>query len=103
MHGARGAALFPARRELEGHLAATTDFWRRWAAERRYEGSWRKSVVRSALALKLSIHSRSGAIAAAGTTSLPEALGGERNCDYRFCWVRDSAFTLDALLRLGGR
>jgi len=93
--------VFPSRGEVESRLAETINFWRQWVAGRTYDGPWREAVIRSALALKLLIHSPSGAIAAAATASLPEQIGGERNWDYRFCWVRDSAFTLHALMQLG--
>jgi GH15 family glucan-1,4-alpha-glucosidase len=93
--------VFPPRAAVEARLQDTAGYWRSWAAGRAYAGPWRDSVIRSALALKLLFHSPSGAIAAAATASLPEEIGGERNWDYRFCWVRDSAFTLEALLQLG--
>lgn len=93
--------VFPSREQVESRLTATESWWRDWSAELSPVPAWTDAVTRSALALKLLVHAPSGAIAAAGTTSLPEVLGGERNWDYRYCWVRDSAFVLGALLRLG--
>jgi GH15 family glucan-1,4-alpha-glucosidase len=80
---------------------ATTAFWRRWIGKSQYAGRWREMVHRSALTLKLLTHEPSGAIIAAPTTGLPEQIGGGRNWDYRYVWIRDAAFSLYALLRLG--
>lgn len=79
----------------------TVEMWRRWSAKSRYQGRWREMVQRSALALKLLTFEPTGAIVAAATCSLPEEIGGERNWDYRFTWIRDAAFTIYAFLRLG--
>ena len=87
--------------EIEGLFDQTVAFWRSWLAQSTYTGRWREMVHRSALTLKLLCHEPSGAIVASVTTSLPETLGGERNWDYRYVWVRDAAFSLYALLRLG--
>ncbi|MDE2580764.1 MAG: glycoside hydrolase family 15 protein [Rhodospirillales bacterium] len=82
-------------------LKVTLAFWREWIAYCRYRGPYKQAVRRSALALKLLTYAPTGAIAAAASTSLPEALGGSRNWDYRFCWLRDSALTLYALAAIG--
>jgi GH15 family glucan-1,4-alpha-glucosidase len=87
--------------EAEELLAATVTFWRNWLSASRYRGRWREVVHRSALTLKLLTYAPTGAIVAAPTTSLPEQVGGERNWDYRYVWVRDAAFCIYALLRLG--
>jgi GH15 family glucan-1,4-alpha-glucosidase len=87
--------------EAEREFTATVAFWRRWLSASRYRGRWRETVHRSALTLKLLTYSPTGAIVAAPTTSLPEQVGGERNWDYRYLWIRDAAFCVYALLRLG--
>ncbi|MCP3102540.1 glycoside hydrolase family 15 protein [Myxococcus sp. K15C18031901] len=79
----------------------TVDYWRHWLSNCQYTGRWRETVQRSALALKLMTFSPTGAIVAAPTCSLPESPGGTRNWDYRFCWLRDAAFTVYAFLRIG--
>jgi GH15 family glucan-1,4-alpha-glucosidase len=88
-------------RETLAALTATVDFWRRWLSQAHYRGRWREMVLRSALTLKLLTYAPTGAIVAAPTCSLPEQLGGERNWDYRYTWIRDAAFSLYGLLRLG--
>ena len=87
--------------EIEDVLDRTIGFWRGWIGRSRYRGRWREMVHRSALTLKLLTFAPTGAIVAAPTTSLPEQLGGGRNWDYRYTWIRDAAFSLYALLRLG--
>ncbi|MET7982688.1 glycoside hydrolase family 15 protein [Streptomyces sp. NPDC005281] len=84
-------------------LKETGDFWRRWAAQCRYDGPWRDAVVRSLITLKALTYAPTGGIVAAPTTSLPGSIGGERNWDQRYCWLRDSALTLSCLLRCGYR
>jgi len=91
----------PSRDHVEARLDATSRVWERWLGMWAYEGPWQEEVARSALALKLLVYAPNGSIAAAPTTSLPEVIGGDKNYDYRYSWVRDSAFTLDALMRLG--
>ena len=95
--------VLPNRADVERRLDATIAFWRGWTQRRTIPAGRREASVRSALALKLLVHSPTGAVAAAATTSLPEEIGGERNWDYRFSWLRDSAFVMEALLALGCR
>ncbi|MGX9890414.1 glycoside hydrolase family 15 protein [Streptomyces sp. NPDC002276] len=90
-----------ARTEAEDEFNTTVAYWRRWLSQSRYRGRWREMVHRSALTLKLLTYAPTGAIVAAPTTSLPEQLGGERNWDYRYVWIRDAAFCVYAMLRLG--
>jgi alpha,alpha-trehalase len=101
----RFASISPRRAftpdECERLLAVTTGFWREWIAYCRYRGPYGAIIERSALVLKLLTYAPSGAIVAAPTTSLPEWIGGERNWDYRYCWIRDACFTLYALAMLG--
>jgi len=89
------------RRFVSTSFKRTTDFWRTWSRRSLYRGRWRGTVQRSALTLKLLTSSRYGSIVAAPTFGLPEQLGGERNWDYRYSWIRDGSFTLYALIRLG--
>src|SRR4051812_44755880 len=87
--------------DADSALARTTGWWREWSGRSAYEGQYRDEVMRSLIVLKGLTHEVTGGIVAAPTTSLPEDLGGERNWDYRFTWLRDSALTLNALLAGG--
>lgn len=100
-HGALSARRRFSPAECDRLLQVTTQFWREWIAYCRYRGPYGAIVERSALVLKLLTYAPTGALVAAPTTSLPEWIGGERNWDYRFCWIRDSCFTLYALAMLG--
>lgn len=96
-----GYNALPGWDDLERLLNATDEYWHRWISGCTYKGRWREMVERSALALKLMTFAPTGAIIAAPTLSLPEEVGGEKNWDYRFTWIRDAAFTVYAFLRIG--
>ena len=87
--------------EAEQAFKDTITFWHRWLSRSTYQGRWREMVHRSALALKLLTFEPTGAIVAAPTCSLPEGIGGERNWDYRYTWIRDASFTLYGFMRIG--
>ena len=93
----------PSENDAEKLLHGTVKFWQSWLSACTYHGRWRDQVHRSALALKLLTFQPTGAIVAAPTTSLPEVIGGARNWDYRYTWMRDAAFTVYAFLRIGFR
>lgn len=91
----------PLLTEIDERIETSDHAWREWAADVRYEGPYQSVVRRSALALKLLLYSSSGAIAAAATSSLPERIGGCKNWDYRYAWIRDAAYVTAAFLRIG--
>ncbi|MEU6466393.1 glycoside hydrolase family 15 protein [Streptomyces sp. NPDC046976] len=93
----------PALPEPEQSLEATESFWREWVEQCTYHGPYREAVVRSLITLKALTYAPTGGIVAAPTTSLPEDIGGVRNWDYRYTWLRDAAITLSSLLRTGYR
>ncbi|MDX3694824.1 glycoside hydrolase family 15 protein [Streptomyces europaeiscabiei] len=93
----------PSKPDPEEELESVEKFWADWVGQCSYDGPWRESVIRSLITLKALTYAPTGGIVAAPTTSLPEEVGGVRNWDYRFCWLRDSAITLNALLRTGYR
>ncbi len=91
----------PASLDCGRMLADTEQWWQQWSAQSSYRGRWRDAVMRSLIVLKALTYAPTGGLVAAPTTSLPERIGGVRNWDYRFCWLRDATFTLYALLEAG--
>ncbi len=101
-HGASHLEL-PQPTDIDEALASTREFWTGWSGRCSYDGPWRDAVVRSLLTLKALIYRPTGGIIASPTTSLPEHPGGQRNWDYRYCWLRDATFTLMSLMQVGYR
>jgi GH15 family glucan-1,4-alpha-glucosidase len=99
--GVRPQGQQPEMEFVEQRFQETSRFWKEWIAKSKYRGRWREMINRSALMLKLLISREHGSLIAAPTFSLPEQIGGVRNWDYRFTWLRDATFTLYALIRLG--
>ncbi len=99
--GKSGRPVKVSERQLARWYAETTEFWRRWLAGGSYRGRWREAVERSAITLKLMQYAPTGGMVAAPTAGLPEQVGGERNWDYRYTWIRDASFSVGALLGLG--
>ena len=99
--GADGAPTTMGHGELQTLFDETANFWQRWVEHGRYRGRWREAVYRSAITLKLMTYAPTGGLVAAPTAGLPEQVGGERNWDYRYTWVRDASFSVYALLGLG--
>lgn len=93
--------VLPDIADLDARIDISHQEWEEWSRRVRYEGAHRDLVIRSALALKLLLYSPTGAIAAAATTSLPEGIGGPKNWDYRYAWIRDAGYTIKAFLRIG--
>jgi GH15 family glucan-1,4-alpha-glucosidase len=98
---AEGCFHSPEVREAQDLFTKTVSYWQQWLSGCTYQGRWREHVHRSALVLKLLSYEPTGAMIAAPTCGLPEAIGGPRNWDYRYTWLRDSAFTIYGLLRIG--
>jgi GH15 family glucan-1,4-alpha-glucosidase len=91
----------PELAEIDGRIDFSDEEWRRWSQKLSYDGAFRQDFVRCALSLKFLLYSKTGAIAAAATSGLPERIGGDKNYDYRFAWLRDAAYTIKAFLRAG--
>jgi GH15 family glucan-1,4-alpha-glucosidase len=97
----RAPLAIPRLSDIDSRIDLSDEEWRRWAAQLTYDGPFASDLIRCALSLKFLLFSETGAIAAAATAGLPERIGGDKNYDYRFAWVRDAAYTIKAFLRAG--